>query len=426
MKKRSSPRAAAKPAPVQAEVEIEKLGHEGDGVASVDGHDRFIPFTVPGDRGLAELAGTRGRMIALRAEGPGRVQPTCPHFGVCGGCVVQHLEAGRYRDWKRSLVITALKQRGLDPNVVAPLESVAPGTRRRVTLGFTHAKHGTHLGFHKRQSHDLIDVAVCPVACSAIVSALPTVRNALSRFLPSACTGMLHLTATETGLDLDLRFERAPSASDLVLRESLAQLAKAVDLARLSVDGEPALVARAPVVSFDGLAVRPPPGAFLQPTTEGEHHLMAWVREGLSSTRRVIDLYAGLGTLSLPLAQYAQIHAVDTATDALTALAQAAKGLPLTTERRDLARNPVPAALLKSFDGAMFDPPRAGAAAQAAALAEARVPRVVAVSCNPATFARDARLLVDRGYTLAWVRPLDQFLWSAHVELAALFLRSQG
>ncbi len=425
MRKVSSRRGGSKPTAVTVEAEISRLGHTGDGVASMNGREIFVPYTLPGEHVRAQVIDARGELLEILRESPSRVKPPCLHFGACGGCAMQHLEIAAYAAWKHSLVATALAQRGFETVAIGPLETVPPASRRRVTLAFTQNARATRLGFHRRQSHELLDIAMCPVARPEIENAIPRLRRALAAHLPTPSRGTLHVTLTESGLDVDLRFESAPETPDLELRERLSMLAEALDLARLSVEGEPFVIARTPIVSFDGVPVALPPGVFLQPSAEGEGKLIAWVREALAPSKSVIDLYAGLGTLSLPLARAASVHAVDVEGGGLAALARAAKsaGRRVTVERRDLARNPVPAVSLAAYDGAVFDPPRAGAAAQAQALAEARLPRIAAVSCNPATFARDVKILSDGGYRLVSVVPVDQFRYSAHVELVGVLDR---
>ncbi len=419
----------------QAEVTIESLGGRGDGVARLDGRPVFVPLTLPGDRVRLRITGEKAgafkaEVIELLAGGPGRVEPPCPHYGPCGGCALQHLEAGRTASWKREQVVQALARRGLPGEAVRPLIAVPPGSRRRAALAAVRTQAGVLLGFHERASHKVIDAPGCRLLTPGLTAVLPLLRAALAGILAPRESADVTLCETESGVDLLLISRRPP---DLAAREALAELARSADLARLSwapPDGEPEPVARRrpPRISFAGVAVVPPPGGFLQPSAEGESALTRLVLDGLPApAERVLDLYAGCGAFSFPLAEHARVHAVEGDEAALAALRTAARGAGLegrvSAEARDLARRPLQASELAGFDCAVFDPPRAGARMQAEAFAASDLPAVVAVSCNPNTFARDARILVHGGFALAEVTPLDQFPWSGHVELVAGFKR---
>ena len=408
----------------ETEIVIARLAHQGDGLAEIEGRAVHIPLTAPGDRVRIAYGGTHGHVIERLADGPDRVAPPCPHFGACGGCALQHIAPEAYRRFKLESVRETLAQRGLSDALMDDLVVIPEGTRRRATLAFRIRDGAAALGFYRAGSRALADLDHCLVLRPEIMAAFPALKKALVAHLPDGAGGRLHVTLTETGLDLDLApTEPLPSA----LSVRLATLAVALDLARLTFDGETLAERRKPQLRFDGIALVPPPRAFLQPSVEGEAQLIAWVRDGVGNAKRVADLFSGLGTFTLPLARTAKVHAVDSEPALLSALGHAARqaqGLkPVTTEARDLMRNPVPVKQLAPFDAVVFDPPRAGAKAQTEVLAKSGVSRIVAVSCNAATFARDAKLLCTAGYALRWIRPLDQFLWSAHIELVALFTR---
>jgi 23S rRNA (uracil1939-C5)-methyltransferase len=419
----------------QAEVTIEQLGGRGDGVARLDGRPVFVPLALPGDRLRVKITGERAggyraEAVELLAGGPGRVEPPCAHYGSCGGCALQHLEVGRTASWKRGRVAQALARRGLPDATVRQLVSVPPGRRRRAALAAFRGAEGVLLGFHERARHRVVDAPGCLLLTPGLRALFPPLRAALDAILAPRERADVILNETESGIDLLLVSRRPPN---LEAREALARLARSADLARLSwapPDGEPEPVARrrAPRVGFAGVDVEPPPGGFLQPSAEGEAALVHLVLDALpEAAERVLDLYAGCGTFSFPLAQQARVHAVEGDAAALAALGAAARAAGLeervSAELRDLARRPLAAAELAGFDCALFDPPRSGARAQAEAFAASDLPAVIAVSCNPNTFARDARILIDGGFALGEITPLDQFPWSGHVELVAGFRR---
>ena len=425
----------------QLEARVEALGARGDGVVTLPEGPLFLPQTLPGGRVRARVLGQQGGMLQgdvleLLEPSPDRVEAPCPHFGPCGGCQVQHLAPERYGPWKRGLLVEALGKRGFEAAeaLVRPLVALPPGTRRRAVFAAERRGRRAVLGFHRRASHQIEDLSTCLLLEPALVALLPPLREGLAAVLPEGGKADVTLLATESGIDLLLSLPEQP---DLAARESLAALAAGLDLARLSlaVGDEPPLPLaerRAPLVSLGGVALVPPAGGFLQPTRAGEQALASLVLEALGGAGETIaDLYSGCGTFTFPLAAAGhRVHAVEGDLPALEALERAARksGLwgRITAERRDLARNPVTAEELEGGDAAVFDPPRGGARAQAEALAESDVPLLAAVSCNPATFARDARILVEGGYRFDWAQPLDQFPWSGHLELVARFSRPEA
>ena len=422
--------------PDTLEALITRLGAQGDGIAEIDGAPVYVAGALPGERVAVRLGPPRGEgrsavLDQILEAAPERVSPPCPHFGACGGCQVQHLSDDAYADWKRGLVVQAAIRAGLDPNEaearVGPLRRIAPGTRRRVTFSAAKRAGRVVVGFHGRRSRALVPIDRCLLVTDRLNGLLISMPDLLSKVLADRANAVLTATETESGLDLVIAAGTAP---DLAAREALATFAEVEGLARLSWQvgravPEPVVQREAPVVRFDGLAISPPPGAFLQPSRGGEAALIEAVRGAVGEAQRIADLYAGSGTLALPLSETATVHAVESDPDALDALSAAARREQrrVTVERRDLDRRPLRADELTSFRAVVFDPPRAGAKAQSGILAESSVPIVVGVSCNPATWARDARSLITGGYRLESVSPVDQFPWSHHVELVSVFRR---
>jgi len=430
----------------QIEVTIEGLGSRGDGTAELDGRLLYVALTLPGDRARVKVTGEqagalRGELLELIEPGPDRCPAPCPHFGPCGGCSLQHLDGRAYADWKRGQVLQALERRGLDPAIVGEMVLIPPGTRRRAALSARRAStssresaapegQGLHLGFYGRETHRVEDLHSCLILTRGLLALVSPLRAALAPLVGAEERWGLVVSETETGVDLCLQTRRAPELRD---RETLAALAEASDLARVSWqegvgESEPIVVRRAPVVTFAEVAVTPPPGGFLQPSRAGEEALSDLVMNHVpGDATRIADLYCGCGTFTFRLSGRARVSAVEGDGLALKALREAARRAGLadrvSAERRDLARRPLAVDELESFDCVVFDPPRAGAKPQAEKLARSRVPRVIAVSCNPATFARDARILADGGYRLTSLVPVDQFPWSGHVELVACLER---
>ncbi|MEJ5233184.1 MAG: RsmD family RNA methyltransferase [Geminicoccaceae bacterium] len=417
--------------PIVRELVIERLGAAGDGIARLDDRPVYVAGTLPGERWRVRLDPDRRRGEPLeRLEGPPRAEPVCPHFGRCGGCALQHLPPADYAAFKRDRVLEPLARVGLAPAELLATATSPPGSRRRLRLAFEAGRRGAlRLGFRARASHAIEPIERCPVARPELERLLRPLAEQLSGLglVRRAGQGEVLATVFPAGVDLLLLVEAEPDLAD---RERLAELARTLDLARLAIgrpDGpaEPLLVRRPPRLRFGPVEVAVPPGAFLQPTEEGEQALRAAVARWLPEGARLADLYAGTGALSLPqLDRLARLELVEGEPAMVEAVSRALAGRPRArTVRRDLARDPLVAAELAAFDVVLLDPPRAGARAQCGALAGASVPRVVYASCEPASFARDARVLVDGGFRLAALQPIDQFLWSAEVELVALFSR---
>jgi 23S rRNA (uracil1939-C5)-methyltransferase len=417
-----------------AEVTVEAIGGRGDGVARLDGRPVYIAGSLPGDRLRVRIDKSRGegfvgRVLETLSEGPGRVPAPCPRFGECGGCDLQHVDDAIYGAWKTDQVRLALARRGFEDPPLRPLVRIPGGARRRAGFAVERIGQSVVVGFHARESSRIVDAGSCLVLTSDLVALLRRLGERLRGFVGNGERLDVTATQTEGGIDLLIKGKHPLS---LAAREALAALAGAADLARVSWQSEagppePVAMRRPARMTFGDVPVDLPPGAFLQPSAAGEAALVAAVTGALADCRRVADLYAGCGTFAFPLARTARVHAVEGDGDAVGALTAAIRSAGLsgrvTAAQCDLASDPLVEEDLACFDGAVFDPPRAGAKAQCERLARSTVRSIVAVSCDPATFARDARILVDGGYRLLDVTPIDQFIWSAHVELVAAFQR---
>lgn len=416
----------ARPSGPPVELAIESVGGEGDGVAA---GPAFVPFTLPGERVLATAAGERRELLEVLTPSAERVEPACPHFGTCGGCALQHWAHEPYLAWKVARLTATLARQQIETQILPPF-AVGPGTRRRVAL---HARRGSgeaaRVGYKARKSWDLVDIAVCPISDPVIQAAIPALKRlAAPLFEHPKSAPTLHVTLTASGLDVDITgVERKSGGLSADSRVRLAERAAEADFARVTLDGEVAYQARLPQVRLGQAVVNLPPGAFLQATPQAEAAMAALVAIEAAGATRIADLFCGVGTFTFRLAEIAQVYAADGAPEAIRALSGALAAAPglhgVTAEARDLVRRPVLAEELKKTDVAVFDPPRAGAAEQTAELARSPVARVISVSCNPATFARDARTLIDAGFILDRVLPVDQFLWSPHIELVGVFTR---
>ena len=458
---------------MQCELTIEALGTGGDGVAWHDGAKLFVPGALPGERVRVELGraapgGRQARLLERLTDSRHRAAPACEYFGDCGGCAAQHIAAGPYGEWKISVIREALAQRGLTEIAMAPLITSLPASRRRARFAVARRHNGSEggvaLGFRRRGSAEIVAVERCAVLLPALEALLQPLRGLAAEI------GMteISLTQAHAGIDVILHGLDAPPA--LAKREMLAAFGHTHGIQRLSVEsptaergdkgaagrsaGKRKRRQRAPVLEtiaqpgavracFAGVWVDLPPGAFLQPTVAGEAAIQRLVRDGLARQEsapgkravQIADLYAGLGGIGFALASNGAAGGVRHRVAmfeggaAMVGAARAAAGqagLSVTAEVRDLARRPLSVAELKPYDAVIFDPPRAGARAQAEALAASGVARIAAVSCNAASFARDARILIDGGYRMCMLTPVDQFLWSSHVELVAIFRRDGG
>ena len=401
---------------------ISRIGHRGDGVADTAEGPRYVPYALPGETVTVEAVPghhpDRRHLVHVDVPSPERAAPVCEHFGTCGGCALQHWTLPSYREWKHGLVVEALRQAGLEAPVATLIDAHGEG-RRRIVL---HARRGTHdvleVGFSAPRAHHVVPVSACPVLAPGMKGALKAawaIAEALKRGQKPLD---IQFTATDTGLDADVRGSGALKPDQIT---ALARIADAHGLARLTRHGELIAQRAQPLVAMGKARVPIPPGSFLQATTEAEAVLTRLVTEHLGKAKNVADLFAGVGTFALRIAERARVTAADSEDAAIKALQRAAsttQGIKkIDAVTRDLFRRPFVAAELKPFDAVVFDPPRQGAEAQARELARSGIKTVVAVSCDPATFARDVRILTDGGYRLTSVTPVDQFRYSYHVEV---------
>jgi 23S rRNA (uracil1939-C5)-methyltransferase len=406
---------------------INGLGARGDGVAFSDAGSIYVPYALPGEIvDVGSWPGHPDRRNLLRVEtaSPARIAPICPHFGVCGGCALQHWDAAPYRAWKRELVATHLRHAGIAASVADLVDAHGEGRRRAVF----HVRRATHdvllVGFAAFHSHRIIPIDRCPILAPGLAGVIDAAWAMAEALKPTAKPLDIQATATDAGIDVDVRGS-GQLAPPLIL--ALARVAETHKLARIARHGELVTQRAAATVRIGRATVALPPGAFLQATALGEETLARLVLEHAGSAKTAADLFAGVGPFALRLAERARVLAADSDAGAIGALrgaGAATSGLkPIMAVERDLFRRPFVAQELADVDAVVFDPPRQGAEAQARELAKSRVPLVVAVSCNPATFARDARILIEGGYRLGEVTPVDQFRYSAHVEVVAPLAR---
>ena len=406
---------------------IVRLGHRGDGIAQTPAGPVYIPCTLVGETVQTEsVPGHPDRAHALRivTPSPERIVPFCPHFGSCGGCAIQHWAEQPYRAWKRSLVVGALEQAGIAAPVGELLDAHGEGRRRAIL----HARRGTNdileVGFSARQAHTIIAIDRCPVLSPGMSDAIPLAWSIAEALDPLGKPLDIHATQTLGGLDVDIR---GSGALDAVHTAAVARAAAKYRVARITRHGEMVVQQTEPAIAIGRARLVLPPGSFLQATQAGEETLATLVVQHLGKAKSVADLFCGVGPFALRIAERCRVFAVDSEEAAVTALARAAQtapGLkPVETARRDLFRRPLTPPELTRFDTVVFDPPRQGAQAQAHELAASAVARVIAVSCNPSTFARDAAILTGGGFRISDVTPVDQFRHTPHVEIVALFAR---
>lgn len=403
---------------------ILRLGAQGDGVAEHEGKHVFVPLALPGEQVEVELQGDRARVLRIVTPAPDRAPARCSQYGECGGCSLQHMPANDYLAFKRGLVMTALSYQGIE-TAVDEVVSVPSSTRRRAVLAAHRKGKEVVIGFHGRRSHHIVDVRDCAVLTPGLVALVPKLSPLVA--LAASQKDALTITATETLTGFDVALTGAPKTLSADARLQLVQAAGAIGIVRLSINGVVEMERMPPLLRMGNADLSPPPGGFLQACRESEAAMLALVTQAIGNARRVVDLFAGAGTFSLPLAANATVHAVEGEESSLGALQTAARkaaGLkPVTTEKRDLFRRPLTRAELSRFDAAVIDPPRAGAEDQTRQLATSTVKRIAMVSCNATTFARDLKILTTAGWRVARITPVDQFLWSSHIEIIAALER---
>ncbi|MBX5104321.1 class I SAM-dependent RNA methyltransferase [Rhizobium lentis] len=407
-------------------VTIEKLGAQGDGIAGSAGGPVYVPFSLPGETVAIARVKSHGTIMSIATPSPDRQEPPCRHFGpdgvngTCGGCTLQHLADAPYRAFKRQLVVDALRSKGLTAEV-GEIVPARPGERRRVVFAARKTEKDMLIGFNQAESHHIVAIEECPISSAGIVARLPAIKAIAASLATSAEPFRVAVLETLSGLDV---------AADEVKKLSDAQRRKAIEtvlglrgIARVTVNGEILVEPSKPLIDFGGVSVSPPAGGFAQATKPAEEAMAELVLAHAGKANRIADLFAGAGTFSLRLARIGRVHAVEADAKALAALDQAARktqGLkPVTVEKRDLFRRPLMTREFKPYDMVVFDPPRAGAEFQCKELARSAVKKIAAVSCNPLTLARDLAILVEGGYRITGVTPIDQFLWTSHVEVVA-------
>lgn len=407
-------------------VEISALGAGGDGIAKTKDGPVFVPFTCPGDTVKIAREKNRGTVMALVTPSVSRQTPACRHFGpdgengTCGGCSLQHVNDAQYRAFKLDLVVTALRAKGIEVDI-DPLVICRPGERRRAVFAARRTEKGLLLGFNQASSHHIVAISECPVIHASIVERLEDIRKIGLAIAADSSAFRINVLETLTGLDIAV--DGLKTLPEKNRQRAIEAVLSMKGIARLSFSGEILVEPRKPVLKFGTADVSPPPGAFVQATMAAEDTMVDQVARIVGKAKSVADLFCGSGTFALRLAQKAKVHAVEMEEKPLAALQAGLRGVqglkPVTIERRDLFRRPMMAQELKKFDAVVFDPPRAGAESQVREIMRSGVGKVAAVSCNPVTFARDVSLLVDAGYSIKSITPVDQFLWSPHVEVIA-------
>jgi 23S rRNA (uracil1939-C5)-methyltransferase len=423
-------RDARKPGPLAAAptvaLDIIEMGSRGDAIAHGADGPIFAAYALPGERVRVRVLTGRAELMEVETASAERVKPPCAHFGRCGGCQLQHWADEPYLAWKRAEVERALARRNIEANVDPIIVAWGEGRRR---AGFHAQRVGrvVRFGFIERGGARLEAIRACPALAPQLTAALTYLPALAEAFAPQRGEAVFQCLATETGLDVAVKGAGRPDQFDRGRLEAAAALAEKLDIARLSFDGQPLVERRTPQIVIGPARVTPPPGAFVQATAEGERVLAELVLEAVAGAERIADLFSGIGAFALRVAPFAETHAVEGDADMLAALKRAADAVGglkgVSIERRDLLRAPLAALELKRFDAIVFDPPRAGAKLQAEQIGRSKAKRVAAVSCDPATFARDARVLIDAGFSLVRVTPVDQFRWTPHVEVVGAFVR---
>jgi len=406
---------------------IDHVGHFGDGVAVTDGASVYVPYALGGE--VVDVLPSPGHpdrrtLVHVATASPDRIAPFCPHFGTCGGCAIQHWQPETYRNWKRQLVIDTLAHAGIDCEVADLIDAHGTG-RRRMTL---HARQSQQdvlrVGFAAAGRHEIIAIDHCPILDPAMSGAIEAANEIAELLKPVSKPLDIQITAADNGLDVDVR---GSGPLGTALLSSLSKLAEKHNLARLTRHGELVIMRKPAVVRVGKAQVTLPPGSFMQPTALGEETLATLAFERSKGAKHIADLFCGFGPFAFRLAEKFKVSAFDSDAGAITALQNAIKltpGLkPIKAEARDLFRRPLMPQELRDYDAVVFDPPRQGAEAQSRQLAASKIGLVVSVSCNPATFARDARILIDGGFKIESVTPVDQFRHTPHVELVARFKR---
>lgn len=408
---------------------ISAIGIDGDGLTEVEGQKYYIPFTAPGDEVdfdcIKEKKRTRLVVNKFTELSPLRKEPTCLHFADCGGCKLQHLQDSAYEDYKVSLLRRALDFHGVEAKEWKPLEIVPPRRRRRISLTFAHRYEGLMIGYMRRGTRQIIDNQECHLVLMGIQEIIPKIRALLAEFFQNRESGTVDILMTHVGMDVNLKtpFLKNPTLDQT---ETLIAFARENKLARLLINYKPLVTFCPPTINFSGVDVVVEAGKFLQASDDADEFMLQRVEEYMpTSIRRGVDLFSGRGTFTFLLSQKAPTEAFECENDAITALQEAAHRVnaPIQVTKRDLFTYPLTAEELQKYDFIFVDPPRAGALAQVEQIAASSLNHVVYISCNPASFARDAQVLCQAGFVLESVTPFDQFLWSEHLEVIGKFVR---
>jgi 23S rRNA (uracil1939-C5)-methyltransferase len=413
---------------IEKTLEIGAIGARGDAIVEAADGPLYVPFALPGEQVRARLTGHRGEISEILSASSDRQAAVCQHFGRCGGCQLQHWRDEPYLAWKRAQVVEALARRGLGGAVVDETIPAWGAGRRRAAFHVARERGKVRVGFVERGGAALTPIAQCPVLAPELERVALTLTPLAARLLPQRGELTLQCLLTEAGVDVAVKGAGRADALSLAEREALTREVEALGLARLSIDGEPLVERKKPLLRMGRALVAPPPGAFLQPTALGEETLARLTLDALKGAERVVDLFSGIGTFALRLAEQAEVTAAESDADMLAALKKAADGAggtlkQVTTLRRDLLRTPLSNLEMKKFDGAVIDPPRSGARLQAEQIAKAPIRKLANVSCDPASFARDLKILVDHGFQVTRITPVDQFRWSPHIEVVGALER---
>jgi len=419
--------AQAVAAPVEQTLEITAVGGRGDGLAQGGRGIVYVPFSLPGEQVRARVAGDRAEIAELLTPSAARIEPACRHFGRCGGCQLQHWREADYLAWKRDTVADALAKRGLGGAVVDDTIVAWGAGRRRAAFHAARESGRVRIGFVERGGARLTPIAECPVLAPKLEAVALKLAPLAELALPPRGEITLQCLLTDAGVDVSIK-GAGRARPERAAFEALSRAVEELGLARLSIDGELIVERAKPLLRMGKAQVQPPPGAFLQPTAEGEEALARLALDAIGASARVIDLFSGIGTFALRAAERAEVLAVESDAAMLDALKRAADGAggalkQVTTLRRDLLRTPLSSLEMKKIDAAIIDPPRSGARLQAEQIARAPIRRVAYVSCDAPTFARDVKVLIDHGFSLTRVTPVDQFRWSPHVEIVGALER---
>ena len=402
---------------------VDRLGQLGDGIIDTPNGEIFAPFTLPGEHIEGNVENCRVNSPKIIKPVSDRIKPACKHFKSCGGCSLQHASDTVISDWKIRKTQDALSQVNLHPEF-RPIINSKARSRRRATFAAKRTKKGALVGFHGRASDVIIEISECPISDPILLSGMP----AFSQFaiLGSSRKAVLRISATVSGNSLDVKIDNGKKLSATEISK-FAQICNQFKILRLMWNDDVIAQSNPPSQKMGLADVIPPSGAFLQATKSGEAALIKTVLEIIGPSKRVVDLFAGCGTFALPISSKATVHALEGDANMIAALDsgwRAAGGLhDIKSETRDLFRRPLMPDEFKKIDAIVIDPPRAGAVSQVVEIAKANVGRIAFVSCNPATFARDASILCNNGYNLDWVQVIDQFLWNPHIELVAQFTK---